>query len=328
MSDQPNYDYSAGADEPLPSEDVILDAYSRTVISAYEATGPAVVSIQVEQNKGGGGMGSGFAFTPDGLILTNSHVVHGGRRVHVRTTQGATLEAQILGDDPHTDLALLKVAPARPLPIATLGSARSLRIGQLVVAIGNPLGFESSVTAGVVSALGRSLRASTGRLMEDVIQTDAALNPGNSGGPLLDAAGRVVGINTAMIQQAQNLCFATSVDTARFVVSQLLQHGRVRRALLGVAAQNSPLSRRAARHFELEQAAGVRVTAVQERSPAARAGVQTGDLIVAFADARIESIDDLHRALSSAQLERKTTLSLIRRAQKLTVAVVPVEALE
>src|SRR5262252_4959885 len=243
MLDLPLRDEAPDGNGPAsaPSSDP-LDAYSRAVIAAYDSASPAVVAVLALREAGGayGGVGSGFVFTPDGLILTNSHVVHKARELRVQTTQGGSHDAQLIGEDPHTDLALLKVDARAPLPTVPLGSASGLRVGQLVVAIGNPMGFESTVTAGVVSALGRSLRATTGRLIDDVIQTDAALNPGNSGGPLLDTVGQVVGVNTAIIAGAQGICFATSIDTARSVVTQLLQHGRVRRAHLGIAAQTLP----------------------------------------------------------------------------------------
>jgi S1-C subfamily serine protease len=304
-----------------------LDAYSRAVMSVYDRASPAVVAILAR--RGGdharGGVGSGFVFTPDGLILTNSHVVHEASELRVQTSQGPALNALLIGDDPHTDLALLKVDPRTPLPTVPLGSAGALRVGQLVVAIGNPMGFESTVTAGVVSALGRSLRATTGRLIDDVIQTDAALNPGNSGGPLLDTGGRVVGVNTAIIAGAQGICFATSIDSARSVVTELLRHGRVRRASLGIAAQNAALPRRYVHFFNLSTDTAVRVMEVSVGGPAARGGVEQGDLLVALDGAPCESIDHLHRLLTVERIDAPVTLSVVRRDRKFEVTLHPVE---
>jgi S1-C subfamily serine protease len=304
-----------------------LDAYSRTVISVYDSASPAVVAIFARGEGDGarGGIGSGFVFTPDGLILTNSHVVHKARELTVQTSQGATLNALLVGDDPHTDLALLKVDPRAPLATVPLGTAGALRVGQLVVAIGNPMGFESTVTAGVVSALGRSLRATTGRLIDDVIQTDAALNPGNSGGPLLDTGGCVVGVNTAIIAGAQGICFATSMDSARSVVTELLRHGRVRRASLGIAAQNASLPRRYVHFFNLAADTAVRVMEVGAGGPAARAGVEQGDLLIALDGTSCKSIDHLHRLLTVDRIDASVTLSVVRRDRKFELTLRPVE---
>jgi S1-C subfamily serine protease len=235
------------------------------------------------------------------------------------------LNAHLIGDDPHTDLALLKVDPRTSLSTVPLGSAGALRVGQLVVAIGNPMGFESTVTAGVVSALGRSLRATTGRLIDDVIQTDAALNPGNSGGPLLDTSGRVVGVNTAIIAGAQGICFATSIDSARSVVTELLRHGRVRRASLGIAAQNAALPRRYVHFFNLSTDTAVRVMEVSAGGPAARGGIEPGDLLVALDGTPCESIDHLHRLLTVERIDAPVTLSIVRRDRKFEVTLHPVE---
>jgi S1-C subfamily serine protease len=317
--------------EPLdgaPAGDAgALDAYSRAIMSVHEAASPAVVAILARGDgpRGRGGIGSGFVFTPDGLILTNSHVVHEARELRVQAGPGPTLGAQLLGEDPHTDLALLKVDPRAPLPTVPLGNAAALRVGQLVVAIGNPMGFESTVTAGVVSALGRSLRATTGRLIDDVIQTDAALNPGNSGGPLLDTQGRVVGVNTAIIAGAQGICFATSIDSARSVVSELLRHGRVRRASLGIAAQNAALPRRYVHYFGLDVDAAVRVMELSAGGPAALAGIEQGDLLVALDGEPCRSIDQLHRLLSVDRIDVPLVLTLIRRDRKFDLTVRPVE---
>jgi S1-C subfamily serine protease len=328
MLDLPLRDEVPGGSGPASaSSSDPLDAYSRAVISAYDSASPAVVAVLVSREPGGayGGVGSGFVFTPDGLILTNSHVVHKARELRVQTTQGGSHEAQLIGEDPHTDLALLKVDARTPLPTVPLGSASGLKVGQLVVAIGNPMGFESTVTAGVVSALGRSLRATTGRLIDDVIQTDAALNPGNSGGPLLDTTGRVVGVNTAIIAGAQGICFATSIDTARSVVTQLLQHGRVRRASLGVAAQNAALPRRYVHFFNLSNDMAVRVMEVTPRGPAARAGIEQGDLLIAIDGVPCESIDHLHRLLSVERIDVPLSLTVVRRDRKFDVTLRPVE---
>jgi len=307
------------------AEDLALDAYSRIVSTVSESASPAVVSVEVRQRQGRGGAGSGFLFTPDGLILTNSHVVHGAAHVVVHTAAGAKLDAEIIGEDRHTDVALLKVAAHAPLPFVALGSTRTLRVGQLVIAIGNPLGFASTLTAGVVSALGRSLRSTTGRLMDDVIQSDAALNPGNSGGPLLDSAGRAIGVNTAIISGAQGICFSTSIDAAARVAMQLLKHGRVRRASLGIAAQNVPVTRRTVRHFELDQASGVRVMEVLPNSPASAADLLSGDLIVSFNGQACESMDDLHRLLTEECIGVASVLSVLRLSRRMELAILPVE---
>jgi len=307
------------------AEDLALDAYSRIVSTVSESASPAVVSVEVRQRQGRGGVGSGFLFTPDGLILTNSHVVHGAAHVVVHTATGTKLDAEIIGEDRHTDVALVKVAAHAPLPFVALGSTRTLRVGQLVIAIGNPLGFASTLTAGVVSALGRSLRSTTGRLMDDVIQSDAALNPGNSGGPLLDSSGRAIGVNTAIISGAQGICFSTSIDAAARVAMQLLKHGRVRRASLGIAAQNVPVTRRTVRHFELDQASGVRVMEVLPNSPASAADLLSGDLIVSFNGQACESMDDLHRLLTEECIGVGSVLSVLRLSRRMELAIVPAE---
>src|SRR6267142_2485828 len=287
--------------------------------------GPAVVHLEVELGAGPRrGTGSGFAFTPDGLLLTNSHVVHGARRIRATFADGFSRDADLLGEDPDTDIAVLRIG-ANALPSVVLGSSRGLRVGQLAIAIGNPYGFQHTVTAGVVSALGRSLRAQTGRLIDDVLQTDAALNPGNSGGPLVDSRGEVIGVNTAIIPGAQGICFATAIDTVKWVVLQLLREGRVRRGYLGLAGANLPLARRIARHFELDNARTVRVETVEKGGPASRAGVETGDLIVRFADQAVNGIDDLHRLLTGERIGAESRLTVVRRAQKLELRVTPAE---
>ncbi|OLC72639.1 MAG: serine protease [Gemmatimonadetes bacterium 13_1_40CM_4_69_8] len=323
----------------------LLDAYSRAVVDAAERVGPAVVKIEVRQavsrgRRGGGrdgrgagerpGQGSGFVFTPDGFVLTNSHVVHEATRMEVVIADGRRLAATLVGEDPETDLAVLRVSAGGgagdgPFPVAPLGDSEALRVGQLVIAIGNPLGFHSSVTAGVVSALGRSLRSVTGRLIDDVIQTDAALNPGNSGGPLANSRGEVVGVNTAVILPAQGICFAVGINTAKFVAGQLISHGKIRRARLGVAGQNVPLLRLAVRAHGLDSRGGILVTGVDAGSPAGAAGVREGDIIVGFAGRPVSGIDDLHRLLAAEMIGATTTVTVIRGAEKLDLEVVPVD---
>src|SRR6267143_306838 len=301
----------------------LLDAYSAAVVAASERVSPAVVHVEVAQAPRPAegeaprrGSGSGFVFTPDGFILTNSHVVHGARAIQVSFADGAGFDADLVGDDPDTDVAVIRIG-GHQLSTAALGSSRGLRVGQLAIAIGNPYGFQHTVTAGVVSALGRSLRATTGRLIDDVLQTDAALNPGNSGGPLVNSQGEVIGVNTAIIPFAQGICFATAIDTAKWVVEQLLREGKVRRGFLGLAGANQPLARRIARHFELDNARGVRVESLEKGGPASRAGVEAGDLIVRFAGEPVNGIDDLHRLLTGERIGAESRLTLLRRAQKL-----------
>jgi S1-C subfamily serine protease len=314
----------------LPDE-VLLDAYSAAVVSASDSVGPAVVHIQVMQaprpangNTPRGGTGSGFVFTPDGFILTNSHVVHGARSIHVTFADGVSRDADLVGDDPDTDIAVIRVA-GHQLPVAALGSSRDLRVGQLAIAIGNPYGFQHTVTAGVVSALGRSLRSITGRLIDDVIQTDAALNPGNSGGPLVNSRGEVIGVNTAIIPFAQGICFATAIDTAKWVVEQLLRFGRVRRAYIGVAGATIPLSRRAVRFHGLGAGAGVRVESLEPGSAAERAGIESGDVIIGYDGSEVAGVDELHRLLGEERIGKATKVTLLRRAQKLEL---PIQAAE
>jgi len=317
-----------------------LDAYSHAVVHAAETISPAVVKIDVRKRAGTSpraraanpapevrGSGSGFLFTPDGLILTNSHVAGAAAKLDVTLSEGQSFDAQLIGDDPHTDLAVIKISGTK-LPSAMLGSSRNLRVGQLAIAVGNPYGFECTVTAGVVSALGRSLRAQSGRLIDDVIQTDAALNPGNSGGPLVNSRGEVIGVNTAIIMPAQGICFATAVDTAKLVVGQLLRFGRVRRGYIGVAGQNMPLPRRLIRHFELPLESGVRVMSVETGSPAQDAGLEDGDIIVAWDGHPVPSIDELHRLLSAQSVEASAEVTVIRRTQKLTRRLRPTELRE
>ena len=305
------------ADAPL------LDAYSRAVVSAAERVGPAVVKIDVQRGNAAGS-GSGFLFTPDGLMLTNSHVVSGAARVEVALPDGQRFDADILGDDPHTDLAVIRVSGSK-LPTVEFGSSRAIRVGQMAIAIGNPYGFECTVTAGVISALGRSMRAYSGRMIDDVIQTDTALNPGNSGGPLADSRGEIIGVNTAIIRAAQGICFATAIDTAKVIVSQILQHGRVRRGWFGIGGQNVPLSRRVVRFHNLPQESGVRVSSIDSGGPAHQAELQEGDTIVGYDGQPVAGIDDVHRLLTENRVGRKTEIVVLRRGELLRRDITPVE---
>jgi S1-C subfamily serine protease len=304
-------------------EQALLDAYSYSVTRVAEAATPAVVAIHTRRSSAPGiqgGSASGFVFTPDGLILTNSHVVHGASALRVASVGGEEFDADLLGEDAHTDTALIRVSAA--LPALTLGHSQALRVGQLAIAIGNPLGFDCTVTAGVVSALGRSLRASSGRLIEGVVQTDAALNPGNSGGPLMDSAARVIGMNTAIIAGAQGICFAIAIDTVQRVALELLRHGRVRRASIGIAGQTVGVPQRLRRHFELPQLSAVRVIHVLDGGAAAQAGVEPGDLLVRFDRQWIGGVDDLHRLLIDSRIGASAPLELVRRGRRLTVDVI------
>jgi S1-C subfamily serine protease len=308
---------SAGA-----TEAEAMDAYSRVVTTVAESVSPAVVRIQVESKQGRGGGGSGFIFTPDGFILTNSHVVHGGEKITVWTPDAGDFKAQLIGEDPDTDLALLRI-DAPILHSVKLGDSRRIRVGQLVVAIGNPYGFQYTVTAGVVSALGRSLRSQSGRLIEDVIQTDAALNPGNSGGPLVNSQGEVVGVNTATILPAQGLCFAISVNTAQFIASRLIRYGRVRRSYIGVQAQTAALNRIIARHYELETSTGALVLSAEPGSPAQKSGLQEGDVIISLAGQPVEGVDVLHRLLGEDRIGIATRLIVLRGSRRLEFSLTP-----
>lgn len=333
VASEPNSTNSEGSS----SERELLDAYSRAVTATVDAVGPAVVRLDVrrrvrsrdaegrEATQDIGGSGSGFIFTPDGLVITNSHVVSGATSMEATLNDGQHFHADLIGDDPDTDLAVVRLA-GHKLPAVTFGESRSLRVGQLVVAIGNPYGFQCTVTAGVVSALGRSLRSSNGRLMDDVIQTDAALNPGNSGGPLVSSRGEVIGVNTAAILPAQGICFATAIDTAKVTIAQLLKHGRVRRARLGLAGQNIVLPRRMVRHHNLTRDEALQVVSVERGGPAAAAGVEPGDIAVAFADHPVTGFDDLHRYLTEEKLGEMVPLTVLRRGRRLTLRVRPVEA--
>ena len=328
---------------PLNDDRELLDAYSRAVVAASEQVSPAVVYIEVQvrrpQNGRGGdprvpqegrGSGSGFVFTPDGYILTNSHVVHDAQKIEVMLPDGRHYRAELIGEDPDTDLAVIRI-DAPELQTAKLGDSQNLRVGQLAIAIGNPYGFQYTVTAGVVSALGRSLRGYGGRLMDNIIQTDAALNPGNSGGPLVNARGEVIGVNTATILPAQGLCFAIAVNTAKYVAMKLIKDGLIRRGVIGVGGQDVPLPRRVTRHFSLLTESGVLVQSVEPNSPAERAGLRNGDVIVGFNNAPIGSVDDLHRQLTDVSIGVEASVALLRRtdqmsSERLVFQVVPVES--
>jgi S1-C subfamily serine protease len=315
----------------LTKDQELLDAYSQAVIDVVERVGPAVVRVDASRPSRRphalrpAGSGSGFVFTPDGLVLTNSHVVAGAARVDVTTADGRRHEADIIGDDPDTDLAVLRIT-ADQLSVVELGRSATLRAGQLVVAVGHPLGLEHTVTTGVVSATGRSLRARTGRMMENIIQTDAALNPGNSGGPLVTSAARVVGVNTAVIMGSQGLSFAVPIDTAIRVVTAILQEGHVRRAFVGVGGRNTRVPRHIARAALLKADTGVLVESVVDGSPASRAGLAIGDVIVGFGPTSIGNIDDLHRILTREAIDVRTQLVVVRQEARVELPITPVEA--
>jgi S1-C subfamily serine protease len=334
-------------------DEVLLDAYSHAVIGAVEKVSPSVVNIEVHQalsgqslpvqsvpgNRSGKtrageererrGGGSGFVFTPDGLILTNSHVVHDARRIEVTVADGRRMPATTIGDDPASDLAVIRIDEplvGEPgLAAVVLGDSQRLRVGQLAIAIGNPYGFQSTVTAGVVSALGRSLRSYSGRLIDDVIQTDAALNPGNSGGPLVDSNGHVIGVNTATILPAQGICFAIGINTAKFVASRLLRDGRLRRSYIGVSAQTVPVHRRVVRFYDLLKETGAMVLSVEDGSPARRAGLREGDVMVVLEGHPVAGVDDLHRVLTDVRVGVSCSLTVLRYTEKLELKIVPEE---
>jgi len=344
ISDQNRWNEQRPQDEAIspqtaPSDDSLLDAYSHAVTGAVERVSPSVVNIEVHQSAGRTrsgeprerhGGGSGFIFTPDGLILTNSHVVHDARRIEVTLADGRRMPARAIGDDPASDLAVIRVDEPRVnepgLAAAALGDSQRLRVGQIVIAIGAPYGFQSTVTAGVVSALGRSLRSYSGRLIDDVIQTDASLNPGNSGGPLVDSLGHVVGVNTATILPAQGICFAIGINTAKFVASRLLRDGRIRRSFIGVSAQTVPVHRRVVRFYDLPKETGVVVLGVEENSPARRAGLREGDVIVALEGRPVAGVDDLHRVLTDVRVGVSCSLTVLRHTEKLELKILPEEA--
>ncbi len=321
----------SSASEPAPvrppDDGSLLDAYSAAVVSAVDRVAPSVVKIETthaptRRRPGGQGSGSGFVFTPDGFVITNSHVVAGARRVEVLLADGRRSAAEIVGDDPDTDLAVVRVGLTDLVP-AALGRSADVRVGQIAIALGNPLGFEASVTAGVVSALGRSLRAQSGRLIDNVLQTDAALNPGNSGGPLANTHGEVIGVNTAMILPAQGICFAIAVDTARWVATALVRHGRIERGWLGIAGQNARLRRDLVRRHGLDRESGVLVLSVEPDSPAERVGLREGDVLVRFAGEPVAHVDDLHRLLTGERVGLAAPLDVMRNSEIVTREVVP-----
>ena len=318
-------------------DESLLDAYSQAVIKASEKVSPSVVNIDVHKRLRRNqeprfrspeelrGNGSGFIFTPDGFILTNSHVVHQSDKIEVTLSDGRHFQADLVGDDPDTDLAVIRINGPN-LVLAPLGDSQKIRVGQLVIAIGNPYGFQYTVTSGVISALGRSLRSMSGRLIDNVIQTDAALNPGNSGGPLVTSQGDVIGVNTAMILAAQGICFAIAINTAKFVAAKLIKEGKVRRSYIGLGGQNVPLLRRMVRFYRLPVESGILIVSVEPHSPAQRAGLSEGDIIVGFDGQPISGIDDLHRVLTEEKVGTRTPLTIIRRSEKLVLNITPEES--
>jgi S1-C subfamily serine protease len=312
------------------ADTALLDEYSRAVVRAVERVAPSVVNIEVQQRSQNqprevAGNGSGFVITPDGFILTNSHVVHAATRIVVNLPDGHDHPAQLIGDDPETDLAVIRI-DAPQLVHVRLADSENLRVGQLAIAIGNPFGFQASVTAGVISALGRSMHSQSGRLIDNIIQTDAALNPGNSGGPLVNSAGEVIGVNTAMIRPAQGICFAIASNTARLVAGWLIRDGKIRRSYIGVAGQNVPLHRRVVRFYDLPLETGVLVVSVEKNSPAEHARLREGDLIIAFNSQPIGSVHDLHKVLVSEQIGVSASLTVIRHTEKLKLPILPAES--
>ena len=315
-----------------PVDSLLLDDYSRTVVAAVDRVAPAVINIEIKQQRNSrqgphevGGSGSGFVIAPDGFILTNSHVVHQATAIAVNLPDGREYPGQLIGDDPDTDLAVIRI-DASNLAHVRLADSENLRVGQIVIAIGNPLGFQASVTAGVISALGRSMHAQSGRLIDNIIQTDAALNPGNSGGPLVNSAGEVIGVNTAMIRPAQGICFAIASNTARFVAGWLIKDGKIRRSYIGVAGQNVPIHRRVVRFYNLPRENGVLVVSVEKDSPAAKTGLREGDVIVAFNGEAIGSIHELHKHLMAEQIGRASNILIIRHTEKLELPIIPEES--
>jgi S1-C subfamily serine protease len=330
--DKPKDDKDAGAKEfpepnSHPGDDGLLDAYSRTVIGVVEKVSPSVAHVQFRGRRADGavgqGSGSGVIVSPDGLIVTNNHVVEGAEDIDISLADDRRFRARILGRDPDTDLAILRAETHDKLPAVRLGNSKEVRPGQIAIAIGNPLGFESTVTAGIVSAVGRSLQAGNGRIIGDVIQTDAALNPGNSGGPLVSSAARVIGINTAMIMGAQGICFSVAANTAQVVLTQILKHGRVRRGIIGIAGQQTPLPARIRHRSGIERPSGVRVMDVASGSPADRAGLRRGDVIVEIDGEAVTGIDDITRLLDETRIGRRLRLKLLRHADTLQIDITP-----
>jgi S1-C subfamily serine protease len=329
---QDNFDEgpsSQATKQTAASDQALLDAYSNAVIGVTERVGPAVVRVETGSTapgaRGRGGLGSGIVISPDGLVLTNSHVVGSSKQIRLRDTEGIVTDAHVLGVDPDTDLALLRADGVRDLSYASLGNSKALRRGQLVVAIGNPLGFESTVTAGVVSALGRSIRSVSGRTIEDVIQTDAALNPGNSGGPLVSSSAEVIGINTAIINGAQGICFAVASNTAQFVLSEIIRHGYVRRAYIGVAGQTAPIPRRHAVVAGVENKMGALLAQIEPDGPAARAGLLPGDVVIRLDGVEVNGVDDLIRVLDRDRIDRTLEMDVLRMGRLRAIEIHPIE---
>jgi S1-C subfamily serine protease len=320
---------SEAAEVAAANDQPLLDAYSNAVIDVTERVGPAVVRVETgakeTDRRRGGGLGSGIVISPDGLVLTNSHVVGSARQIRLRDIEGIVTDARVLGVDPDTDLALLRADGVRDLRYASLGNSQKLRRGQLVVAIGNPLGFESTVTAGVVSALGRSIRSVSGRTIEDVIQTDAALNPGNSGGPLVSSAAEVIGINTAIISGAQGICFAVASNTAQFVLSEIIRHGYVRRAYIGVAGQTAPVPRRHAVIAGVDNKMGALLAQIEPDGPAGRAGLLPGDVVIKLDGVKIQGVDDLIRVLDRDRIDRTLQMEVLRLGRLRAIDIHPIE---
>jgi S1-C subfamily serine protease len=307
-----------------PRDGELLDAYSKAVTRAVQRVGPSVVNIEVRQGGRRAGSGSGFIFTPDGFVITNSHVVHGADEIAVRLSDGRESTARLVGDDPDTDLAVVRMEGQNLSP-AEFGDSGEIQVGQLAIAIGNPYGFSATVTAGVISALGRSIRSRHGRLIDSIIQTDAALNPGNSGGPLVNSAGQVIGVNTAIIPMAQGICFAIPINTAKFVASHLLRFGQIRRSYIGLAGQDVPIHRRLVRFHQLETEKGILVVHLEPNAPAARAGLVEGDVILSFAGKPMQSIDDLHRQLTADRIDQLTAITILRHNEKLDLWITPAD---
>src|SRR5438093_1203970 len=331
-SDQGSIRGEPAAQSEPPSDTQLLDAYSQAVVRAAERISPSVVKIDVRKQanasryrREAGGSGSGFIISADGFVLTNSHVVHGAEKIEVVLGDGRRPDAALVGEDPDTDLAVVRIY-APNLAAARLGESKNVRVGQLAIAIGNPYGFECTVTAGVVSALGRSFRSQSGRLMDNILQTDAALNPGNSGGPLVNSRGEVIGVNTAVILPAQGICFAIGIDTAKYVAGWLIKDGRIRRSYIGVGGQNIRIHRRIVRQYNLPVEGGLLVAHLEPDSPAQFAGLREGDVIVAFDGHPVSGIDDLHKLLTEEQIGKKSTVTVIREAEKLERVIAPEEA--
>jgi S1-C subfamily serine protease len=311
-------------DPALPGNDLLLDAYSQAVSGAFEAAHPAVVHLEVGSDRAPGGSGSAFFISPDGYLLTNSHVIHGAREMRVFLADGRKLAAELIGDDPGTDLAVLRVS-ADEISCLTLADSAAVRPGQIAIAIGSPMGFQQTVTAGIVSGLGRSLRGASGRLIDNVIQTDAALNPGNSGGPLVNTLSEVIGVNTAIIRPAQGICFAIASNTARWVAAWLIKDGRIRRSFIGLVGQDVPLLRKVSRHHHLAQETGVLIAGIENNSPAARAGLLEGDVVLALDEAATPTLDSLHKLLTGDRIGERAIVTFLRGVELRRHAVIPLE---